>query len=142
MNDMSKVPNEYDYRVAVLDKLVQFKPIVEKALSHSREGHTFEDAFRLVASNGAVLFWHKESFAIVEWRNYPAGLTGHCLWAGGRYSELLELYEIVAKFARDNGARRITLLGRKGFMRRLPKAGWDIEGIWFSKDVSKKEIEA
>jgi hypothetical protein len=138
MNDMTKVPTEFDYRLAVLHKLVEMKPIVDKALAHSHEGHSFKDAFELIASNRGMFFWLGSSFAILEYRQFPSGLVLHCLWSGGVYKELLELYESVAAFGLKNGVKYMTTLGREGFRRRLPHEGWKIVGTWFVKELEER----
>lgn len=138
MTDQSGLPTEYDYRLGVLHKMVEMKPILDKALEHSKEGHTFKDAFDLVASNKGMFFWWKNSCAVMEWRKYPVGLTIHCLWAGGDFEELLELYDQVSVFAKKYECVGMTTLGRVGFMKRLPKAGWEIAGVWFYKKFEEK----
>lgn len=128
-------PNEFQYRIAILDMLVKRKEQIEAALEHGREGHSFSDVFELVASNRGMFFWNENSSAVLEWRQYPSGPTIHVLWAGGDYEALLDLYKVVAEFAKKSGAKRMTTLGRDGFRKRLPSEGWEIEGTWFSKEI-------
>jgi hypothetical protein len=140
MNDMSNQPAEptvYDYRIAVLDMMVKLRPMLEPAFKHSIEGHTFNDAFNLVATGRGMFFWNDNSCAVLEWREYPAGKTIHVLWAGGKYSDLLELYKVVESLAIKVGCTIMTTLGRKGFERRLPKEGWEIAGIHFYKKLKE-----
>jgi len=141
MTDQSKMPTEYDYRLAVLHKMVEMKPVLDPAFEHSLEKHTFKDAFDLVACGKCLFFWKGNSCAVLEWRVFPVGKTIHCLWAGGKYAELLELYDGVAAFAKTNGAVAMTTLGRDGFRKRLPKAGWKIAGTWFVKEFAKGESQ-
>jgi hypothetical protein len=138
MNDMSQQPSEYDYRLAVLDKMIKMRDILEPAFKHSHEGHTFKDAFDIVATGRAMFFWNEDSCAVLEWRTYPAGLVVHVLWAGGTQAGLYALYDTVQGLAKARGAVAMTTLGRKGFERRLPKEGWKVAGVWFVKKFEKE----
>jgi hypothetical protein len=140
MNDMSPQPTEYDYRIAVLDKMVKMRDILEPAFKRSHEGHTFKDAFDCVATGRCMFFWNEDSCAVLEWREYPRGKVIHVLWAGGTQKGLFELYDTVEVFAQKMGAGAMTTLGRKGFEKRLPKEGWKIAGVWFLKEFKKETV--
>lgn len=135
MNEISSQPSEHDYRIAVLAKMVQMRHILEPSFKHSMEGHTFDDAFNLVATGKGMFYWNDDSCAVLEWRNYPIGLVIHCLWAGGTQQGLFDLYEVVAGCAKTVGAKAMTTLGREGFKKRLPKEGWKVAGVWFYKEI-------
>ena len=138
MNDMT--PTEYDFRLAVLDKMIKMRDILEPAFKHSHEGHTFKDAFDVVATGRAMFFWNDDSCAVLEWREYPSGRVIHVLWAGGTQAGLFELYDTVEAMAKQQGAKGMTTLGRRGFVKRLPKEGWEIAGVWFVKKFNKEIV--
>ena len=109
--------------------MIKMRDILEPAFKHSHEGHTFKDAFDVVATGRAMFFWNDDSCAVLEWREYPSGRVIHVLWAGGTQAGLFELYDTVEAMAKQQGAAAMTTLGRKGFVKRLPKQGWEIAGV-------------
>ena len=90
------------------------------ALEHAGDTHTEHDILDLLRNDQAQ-FWPAENSAMVtEIVGYPNG--SHCrIWlAGGEYDELRELErDRLIPWARQRGCRRIELVGRKGWARRL-----------------------
>ena len=90
------------------------------ALEHAGETHSEHDVLDLLRRNQAQ-FWPADNSAMVtEIVGYPNG--SHCrIWlAGGNYDELRELErDRLIPWARSQGCRRIELVGRKGWARRL-----------------------
>jgi len=90
------------------------------ALEHAGDTHTEHDILDLLRNDQAQ-FWPAENSAMItEIVGYPNG--NHCrIWlAGGEYDELRELErDRLIPWARSQGCRRIELVGRKGWARRL-----------------------
>jgi len=90
------------------------------ALEHAGDTHTEHDILDLLRNDQAQ-FWPADNSAMVtEIVGYPNG--SHCrIWlAGGNYDELRELErDRLIPWARQRGCRRIELVGRKGWARRL-----------------------
>jgi hypothetical protein len=136
MNDMTPY-SELDHRLAILNQMVNMREILEPSFKHSIEGHTFEDAFNLVASAQASFFWNDTSCAVLEKRSYPAGDVLHCLWAGGTQDGLYALFESVQSLTKGAGFKGMTVQGREGFIKRLPKQNWKTIGIVFFKEFKE-----
>ena len=90
------------------------------ALEHAGGTHTEDDVLDLLRADQAQ-FWPADNSAMVtEIVGYPNG--SHCrIWlAGGEYDELRALErDMVIPWASSVGCRRIELVGRKGWARRL-----------------------
>ena len=90
------------------------------ALEHAGDTHTEHDVLDLLRNDQAQ-FWPAENSAMVtEIVGYPNG--SHCrIWlAGGNYEEVRALErDRVIPWAQQKGCRRIEMVGRKGWARRL-----------------------
>jgi len=90
------------------------------ALEHAGGTHSEDDVLDLLRA-GQAQFWPAANSAMVtEIVGYPQG--SHCrIWlAGGEYDELRALErDMVIPWASSVGCRRIELVGRKGWARRL-----------------------
>ena len=90
------------------------------ALEHAGGTHSEDDVLDLLRADQAQ-FWPADNSAMgTEIVGYPQG--SHCrIWlAGGEYDELRALErDMVIPWASSMGCRRIELVGRKGWARRL-----------------------
>ena len=104
------------------------------ALEHAGDTHTEHDILDLLRNDQAQ-FWPAENSAMVtEIVGYPNG--SHCrIWlAGGEYDELRELErDKLIPWARQQGCRRIELVGRKGWARRLKD--YDEVAVVLAKEI-------
>ena len=104
------------------------------ALEHAGDTHTEHDILDLLRNDQAQ-FWPAENSAMVtEIVGYPNG--SHCrIWlAGGEYEELRGLErDRVIPWARQRGCRRIELVGRKGWARRLKD--YDEVAVVLAKEI-------
>ena len=90
------------------------------ALEYAGGTHNEHDILDLLRRDKAQFWPSEDSAMITEVVDYPGGL--HCrIWlAGGNYKELRELErDRLIPWARQQGCRRIELVGRKGWARRL-----------------------
>ena len=104
------------------------------ALEHAGGTHTEHDILDLLRNDHAQ-FWPAENSAMItEIVGYPNG--SHCrIWlAGGEYDELRGLErDRVIPWARSRGCRRIELVGRKGWARRLKD--YDEVAVVLAKEI-------
>ena len=104
------------------------------ALEHAGGTHTEHDILDLLRNDQAQ-FWPAENSAMItEIVGYPNG--SHCrIWlAGGEYDELRGLErDRVIPWARSRGWRRIELVGRKGWARRLKD--YDEVAVVLAKEI-------
>ena len=90
------------------------------ALEHAGGTHTEDDVLDLLRADQAQFWPAANSAMVTEIVGYPQG--SHCrIWlAGGEYDELRALErDMVIPWASSMGCRRIELVGRKGWARRL-----------------------
>ena len=90
------------------------------ALEHAGGTHTEDDVLDLLRADQAQFWPAANSAMVTEIVGYPQG--SHCrIWlAGGEYDELRALErDMVIPWASSVGCRRIELVGRKGWARRL-----------------------
>ena len=104
------------------------------ALEHAGGTHTEHDILDLLRNDQAQ-FWPAENSAMItEIVGSPNG--SHCrIWlAGGEYDELRGLErDRVIPWARSRGCRRIELVGRKGWARRLKD--YDEVAVVLAKEI-------
>ena len=105
---------------AFWDEWRRLRHHIRAALEHAGDTHTEHDILDLLRNDQAQ-FWPAENSAMItEIVGYPNG--SHCrIWlAGGEYDELRGLErDRVIPWARQRGCRRIELVGRKGWARRM-----------------------
>ena len=90
------------------------------ALEHAGGTHSEDDVLDLLRADQAQFWPAANSAMVTEIVGYPQG--SHCrIWlAGGEYDELRALErDMVIPWASSMGCRRIELVGRKGWARRL-----------------------
>jgi hypothetical protein len=117
---------EFDYAQAIqarIDRLIHWRPIIEKSLQRHHSLKNFNDLVQLVISGTWFMFDVGGAFALVQPDPQPKGLSLFIYFAGGDYAYFPELDELVHSFAKTIGAVRITALGRDGF-RRTHLKGW------------------
>ena len=90
------------------------------ALEHAGGTHSEDDVLDLLRADQAQFWPAANSAMVTEIVGYPQ--RSHCrIWlAGGEYDELRALErDMVIPWASSVGCRRIELVGRKGWARRL-----------------------
>jgi hypothetical protein len=107
----------------IRNRLINYRPEIERALSQFGM-MTFDDIVDDVLFSRKLLFDNDEAFAIVELNEYTNGRVAHVLVAGGSAKGLKNLQSITTEFFKLIGVKKMTMLGRKGFLRRLPDWGW------------------
>jgi hypothetical protein len=107
----------------IVNRLRRWRPLIERAIRDA-DLMTYEDIERGVVEQKMWLFDTPRAFAVVQIFDYTKGRVGHVLAAGGSIQGLKELQELSTPFFKEIGARRLTMTGRQGFMRRLPALGW------------------
>lgn len=106
-----------------LKRLVQWKPWVVRALRDA-DLMTYEDIENGVRNVRFLYFDNNTAFVIIDVQDYTKGRVCHILAAGGSLKGLRALQETLNPFFKAIGARRLTMAGRFGFMKKLPAWGW------------------
>lgn len=109
---------------AVLDKLDRFRPELEAAMEHNGFTHTFDDLVVMVLQGRLRMWTTENSIALTEVIEYPRQKHYHVFAAGGEIAEIVETIPQVEQAARDAGCCKLTISGRRGWVRALANHGW------------------
>ena len=94
-----------------------------------------EDELVWVAFEGATIF---AAFTTLLWNDGEAEFS---LAGGTRLNEWIHLIdEAVSKWARDAGASRLTMRGRRGWARFAKRFGWVATGTEDEKQLFEKAL--
>ena len=125
------------FRVAV-ENITPLWPQIEKLLEiplGMRPTHNAEDVWKLLMAMQSQLWVQMagttvEACVVTEFSAFPRGVWLRCWLAGARDDARFDywrFFEVLQKFARDNGCRGISGDGRIGWLRKYPNA--QFEGI-------------
>lgn len=109
---------------SMTERVLEYKHLIEAALSHGGFAHTFDDIVRGVLQGKLHFYPLDGAFVIMEHTKYSQYSIYHCFLAGGTLSAILSVQPHMQENARKLGAKKITITGRKGFTRVLPQHGW------------------
>jgi len=113
----------------IVNSLRGWRKHIERALRDA-DLMVYEDIEKGVVEQRMWLFDTDKAFAVVEIKDYTKGRVGHVLVAGGSVQGLAELQELSTPFFKEIGARRLSMIGRQGFMKKLPALGWKQSRIY------------
>lgn len=108
-----------------LDKLDRFRPELEAAMEKNGNTHTFDDLTAMVLQGRLRMWTTENSVALTEVIEYPQQKHYHVFAAGGDLTEIVETIPLVEQAARDAGCCKLTLTGRKGWVKALQQHGWE-----------------
>jgi hypothetical protein len=108
----------------LVDELERLKREIERSLVYTYGTHTFDDIVLMVMQGRVRLWTTPGSFMLVEQVAYPQQVHHHIFLAGGVLEELVSLHEPVIAVAREAGACRLTITGRRGWVKALETWGW------------------
>ncbi len=114
---------------SITEVMLRYKPEIEAALAYADHSHSFDQIVHAVLSGKLHFYPLESSFVIMEHRQYPNWSSYHCFLAGGRFDEINALTVTASENARKLGASKLTLTGRKGVARILPKHGWKLTHV-------------
>lgn len=96
-------------------------PWLEKAVKRYGDTHRKEHILARIVAGKVQLWTEKDAAAITSIEVYDAGLTEVHIWlCGGKMRGAKQLETRISKWAKDIGAQRILVAGRKGWCRALP----------------------
>ncbi|WP_164658252.1 hypothetical protein [Tropicibacter sp. Alg240-R139] len=115
---------------SITENLLDFKPLIERALVVAEGSHTFDQIVHGVLGGQYHFYPLNSSFIIMEVIVYPMRKSYHCFLAGGNTEELLAAQKgFIADNARALHCDRLSFTGRKGFARRLKDEGWKEKSV-------------
>lgn len=110
--------------------------LIQQALDRSLGDYHLEDVVRFIAEGKLQLWATENSVAVTEVIVYPRKKAVLVLLAAGDLDEIRESIPMIEDFAKAIGADRITLCGRRGWVRALEKEGFVEQHTWASKEVT------
>ncbi len=120
---------------SLTETILRYKPQIEAALSFAGHSHSFDQIVSSVLTGKLHFYPLENSFVIMEHRQFGNWSSYHCFLAGGVFEEINALTDIAADNARKLGATKMTLLGRRGFERRLKPHGWNATHVLLERPL-------
>jgi len=108
-------------------------PHLRAALRHCGDTHKLDDVMRMVMERDADLYVGRASAVVTQELDLPTGRQLHFWLAGGDLDELIEIERDVEHAAKKHGIRRISIIGRRGWQRKLD--GFNEAGVVLTKDI-------
>jgi hypothetical protein len=97
---------------------------IEIALEHGGGTHTWDDIRQQILDGRAQIFWNDDGVVITEIVDNPQFRTLHCMVIAGRMQSIPDLQEQIIRHGISSGCKYMTMSGRSGWERVLPKHGW------------------
>lgn len=109
-------------------------PWLEKAVSHSKEPFTADDVWQRIEDEMAQLWSAHDAAAVTTVEVYPNGEKSVRIWlAGGSLDSLIRICSFIEEWAKLKGAKSVTILGRRGWLRALD--GYDEVATCMKKEL-------
>lgn len=102
----------------------KYAPMLQAALDAGGNTHALADVRELIEDDCAQLWVGPNSAAVTEVLEYPRFRALHVWLAAGDLGEVVAGDSLIAQFAKDIEAQRITVDGRLGWKRVLAPHGY------------------
>ncbi|RPJ29551.1 MAG: hypothetical protein EHM33_00355 [Chloroflexi bacterium] len=130
MNEFSKIPVN-----KIVDNMRKWRPQMETALSSGGGIMSYDDVESSVMEGRKIFFENDSAFAVVELVDHPNYRVAHVFLSGGEFDGIAKLQNSFDGFFRMIGVKKMTILGRKGFKKRLPALGWTEPMVYFERSL-------
>lgn len=117
MNAIQQMPS-------TADELLRCKHWIESALEYAEGTHDFKNIVDEVLTGTMQLWAGEKGCAVTQIINYPNKKVLHVFLAGGEMEQIVDFQESAKKFGKMNGCTAMSIAGRKGWAKVLPKHGW------------------
>lgn len=112
------------------------EPWIEAALEYAGGSHTIEDVERGILAGRFALVPLERSALVLERVDYPQYRALHVFLAGGELSEIKAYFDHqLPEIARANGCKKMTISGRRGWVRALKDIGFSEAYTTITRDV-------
>lgn len=101
-----------------------YRKQIEAALKYSGGTHLFDDVVAAVAAGDMQMWANGSTVAITEVLRYPRLQALHVFLASGNRDELFEMIDSAWTWAQQLGCTKMTLAGRKGWLKLMGKHGF------------------
>src|SRR5262245_38578511 len=112
-----------------------WRPWIEAALEYSGGTHTIQDIKAAIEAGRMGLIPLERSAFVVEIVEYPRLKALHIFLAGGDLDELRSCNARMDATAKALGCSRITIAGRRGFVRTLKDLGYRERWSILAKEI-------
>jgi hypothetical protein len=109
---------------------------IEAALPFAGGTHTIEDVQEAIEAGRALLLAGKNSAMVCEVQTYPRLKSFHIWLAGGDLSELRSAQTQLEDLAWRFGCSRISIAGRRGWVRAIEDLGYEETFTTIVKEIS------
>jgi hypothetical protein len=118
----------------VKDELDRVWPWLEKAVRRFGNTHTKEHIRQRLADGRAQLWTERDAALVTSIERYDSGMVEVRGWlGGGSLDGLRRIEKRVEPWARSIGAKRLSILGRPGWIRAL--ANWRLLATFIVKEL-------
>jgi hypothetical protein len=130
MNQFAVIPTD-----KITGNMRKWRLQMDAALSAGGGTMGYDDVEKSVMDGRRLFFENDTAFAVVELVDHPNYRVAHVLISGGKFDGITKLQATFDNFFRMIGVKKMTILGRKGFKRRLPALGWSEPMIYFERSL-------
>jgi hypothetical protein len=109
---------------------------VEDALVYAGGTHTIEDVREAIEAGRALLLAGRKSAMVCEVQTYPQLRSFHIWLAGGDLAEIRSSQPQLEEYARRLGCSRISIAGRRGWVRAIDDLGYREKFTTVVKEIS------
>jgi len=128
------ISEQEQYHAALIAEFERVWPWLEKAVRRFGNTHTKEHLLMRVLFSRAQLWTEKNAALITSIERYDNGYLEVRGWlGGGSIGGLRVIEKRVELWAKSIGAQRLTILGRRGWLRAL--TGWRELAVMIAKDI-------
>lgn len=124
-----------DFNGGNLARLVAAIDVLGKALPYTGGTHELGDIGDMVADGSLQLWAGEASAALTELQEFPRMSVCHIFLAAGEKEELHDILEEIEAWAWTRGCSRITITGRKGWVRDLADRGFTESAVHLAKEI-------
>ena len=105
---------------ATMDRLLFWREKIEDAITCADcVTHNFDDVVGMVVEGKLIPIFFDEGFALITVHQFPQAKHYHIFACGGKLRALIENKDTFLADAKRRGCDRITISGRKGWIRAL-----------------------
>ena len=112
------------------------RPWIEAALEYAGGTHMIEDVREAVETGRALLLAGRQSAMVCEVQIYPQFKSFHVWLAGGDLAEIRSSQPQLEEYARHLGCARISIAGRRGWVRAINDLGYQEKFTTVVKEIS------
>lgn len=118
----------------IFDLLAKHRPHIEAALEYNNT-HEFDDIAAGVLTGRYQLWEMPNGCLVTEVVTYPRRKVVNVFLGGGDLEETMAMHERLEEWAAEIGAKSLTVSGRHGWSRVLPKYGWEKQLMTMEKKL-------